>query len=63
MSQNATELVRLLRTLIFFLKTDEFFEKKMNNLKIGKICKFVAEYDKNSQSSQNVQNLIFFKKN
>ena len=28
MSQNATEIVRLLRTLIFFLKTDEFFEKK-----------------------------------
>ena len=38
------------------------FLKKINNLKIGKSCKFIAEYDKNSQSSQNFQNFIFIKK-
>ena len=34
----------------------------MNIKKIGKSSKFVAEYDKKSQSSQNVQNLFFIKK-
>ena len=34
----------------------------MNNLKIGKSRKVVTESDRNSKSSQNVQNLIFLKK-
>ena len=38
------------------------FLKKLNKIKIGKGSKFVAEYDKKTQSSQNVQNLIFKKK-
>ena len=39
------------------------FLKKINKIKIGKGSKFVAEYDKRTQSSQNVQNLFFIKKN
>ena len=34
----------------------------MNNLKIGKSRKVVTESDRNSKSSQNVQNLIFLRK-
>ena len=47
----------------FFSQNWWIFWKKLNNIEIGKSCKFVAEYDKNSQSSQNVQNLLFIKKN
>ena len=36
------------------------FLKKLNKIKIVKGSKFVAEYDKKTQSSQNVQNLFFF---
>ena len=47
---------------IFLKKVTEFL-KKIKILKIGKSSKIVAEYDKKSQSSQNVQNLFFIKKN
>ena len=38
------------------------FLKKMNKLKIATDSKNVVECDRNSKSSQNVQNLIFLKK-
>ena len=62
--QNATELVKFLRTFknwAFFKKNRKIFRKKiLIFFKIAKGSKFAVKCDWNSKISQNVQRLGFF---